>query len=644
MTRPLDNIFTEIFDDSIEITKRRFNNILKKMENLYYNSDNPDDIYPDECYDKLVYVYEKKYGKRRRIGAKIPKDKVEIILPYYLGSMDKIYSKDTRQLVSWKQKYNGPYLLEDKLDGVSVMILYKTGETPKMYTRGDGYKSFDITSLLDYVNIPEWELQENDITDEFVFRGEIIISKENFKKFKDDYSNPRNLVSGVVNSKHFRRDVAENLDIVMYEIMNPKIYNAKDELINMENLGFIIPRYKEVDTIDMNILNDELEQFRENSVYEIDGIIIHDISDIYPVNQSGNPDNAFAFKNISKTNSAITTVKYVEWEISRYGTLKPIVHIKEVVIDGVKINKATGHNAKLIHDRGIGPEAVVEIIRGGEVIPKIQRVIKPSTPQMPSYVEWKWSGREIVIDETGQENEQQTINIINNFFTILRIKGISKKSIEKIVKYSVEYHTITSIIHITQDELIEIGFGKKQSENFINAIDKYTKNVELSLLMSATSLLGKGFGSKRLQKIIDVYYNDSLTDLLNLTSEQIGEINGWTKSSGKEFIKGFQRFYDWFSHNSDIITYTVSVNDSDGKFADQVFIFSGFRDKNLEQLVNNAGGVIRTNVSSKTTMVIVDSLSSTSGKITKAREIGIPIITKHDFEKNYLSNPIPSHP
>ena len=205
--------------------------------------------------------------------------------------MDKIKKKDVKVMNKWLKKHSGPYKIEDKEDGVSGLVIFNKDKV-RLYTRGDGTYGVEKVNIIKCLNLPK--LKEN-----ISIRGEIIMSKKNFERFSEDYKNPRNLVSGLVNSKTLKKDIAKYLDFIAYEVIEPRELNNTAKL---QELGFKTPNYTITDSISMEYLDKMLDKFKEESPYEIDGIIITDLSNLHPVNQKGNPDYAFAFKKNIKPN------------------------------------------------------------------------------------------------------------------------------------------------------------------------------------------------------------------------------------------------------------------------------------------------------------------------------------------------------
>ena len=200
--------------------------IISQANDAYYNSNNP--LLTDNEFDIIKEYAETKYAQNevlQQIGAPVTRNKVE--LPFNMPSMDKI-KPDTNILDKWKKKYQGPYVLSCKLDGVSG--LYTTqGSTPKLYTRGDGKTGQDISHLIPYLKLPKVK--------DIVVRGEFIIKKQTFdQKYKHSFANPRNMVSGIINSKQVDKKI-HDLDFIAYEMIVPSLKQIS-QMKKLEELSF----------------------------------------------------------------------------------------------------------------------------------------------------------------------------------------------------------------------------------------------------------------------------------------------------------------------------------------------------------------------------------------------------------------------
>ena len=323
----------------------------------------------------------------------------KVNLPYPMGSMDKI-KPDTNALSSWTSKYSGPYVLSCKLDGVSG--LYTTeGKEPKLYTRGDGKVGQNISHIIPFLRLPK----AKGIT----IRGEFIIPKALFDtKYKEKFANPRNMVAGIINQKTINEAI-KDLHFVAYEVMKPEL-KPSEQMAFLSTLNVEIVLYKVEAKITNELLSKTLLEWRHNYPYEIDGIIV--TNDKLYERKPGNPEHSFAFKMVLSDQVAEAKVVDVIWAASKDGYLKPRVQIEPINLGGVRIEYATGFNGAFIKDNKIGVGATIELIRSGDVIPYIRKVIVPADKAKMPAVPHKWNDTHVDImledldsDETVREEK-----------------------------------------------------------------------------------------------------------------------------------------------------------------------------------------------------------------------------------------------
>lgn len=275
------------------------------------------------------------------IGSKVRSGENRVQLPYWMGSMDKIKSEDINELGRWVlRNFSEYYIIEEKLDGVSCLMVIKDGDT-KLYKRGTGIEGSDISYLLPYFSTVPKNINQN-----IVVRGELIMKKSVFTdKFSEKYANARNFVSGRTGGKTVRNGIRD-IDFVAYEIVYSE-HNMTpfSQIPYLESIGFNTVKYEITNEISVDILTEILLRFKEESRYEMDGIIVQSNIE-YERNTSGNPDYAFAFK--IRTDIISTEVLEVEWNVSKWGVLKPRVKVRQVSLGGVNINYASGHNGKSV--------------------------------------------------------------------------------------------------------------------------------------------------------------------------------------------------------------------------------------------------------------------------------------------------------
>jgi DNA ligase (NAD+) len=607
-------------------TKDKLVSFLTNADKHYYNTGTP--LIDDELYDEMkeyLKSIDKKNPYFKRVGADVDN---KVKLPFYLGSQDKI-KDDPKILNKWISKYNDPksYIISEKLDGISCLITYIKGEI-KIYTRGDGYYGQDITYIKDYINgILTTKIQKKDIA----VRGELIISKDNWELVKEHGSNARNLVAGLINSKILKKDLLRYVDFVVYEVI--------DEKNSLKNLKFNVVKHTEVSDLSIDFLYDLYKKWKDESNYEIDGLIIRH-NENYKRKEGENPKYSFAFKSLNMHKEVEVIVSDIEWNISKDKYLKPIVKFNEISLNGVKIKQATGFNADFIVKNKIGIGSRIIIIRSGDVIPHIKEVLSPATnnkPLMPD-VPYIWNKKDIILDDVSK-NREQDIKIFSSFMKALNIKGIGEGIITKL--YDSSHDTLQKIIKISKEDLLKIdGIKEKSATNIIEALkDVYKKNC--LEIMHASNILGRGLGERRLKLLIDTYpyICENQEKALKLKKEDILKISGFGEVMADSIIQNLKTFLEFYNSLFDITDKKVVIEKEvvaikkDSKYNGNIYVFSGIRDKELEKLIENSGGTVANTVTKKTTLLIVKDITDNTTKIQNAKKYNIPIILFEKFIK-----------
>jgi NAD-dependent DNA ligase len=225
-------------------------NIKLYLDDIYYNTGDTTG-FTDTQYDILNDIIKNDPKYKITTGSKIRHNDNKVSLPIYLGSMDKIKPEDSKVLTRWINKNkSSEYIIESKLDGISCLLILKNNKI-NLYTRGDGYEGSDISFLNQYIkNIPK--KNKIDIT----VRGELIIKQDIFNvKYKKEYSNPRNMVSGLINSKKFNQGLLD-IEFIAYEIISSDILKPSLQLSFLKENNFKIVDYEIVS----NILSENLTE------------------------------------------------------------------------------------------------------------------------------------------------------------------------------------------------------------------------------------------------------------------------------------------------------------------------------------------------------------------------------------------------
>jgi NAD-dependent DNA ligase len=616
-----------------DIPIKKLETYLRKLSALYYNSTNSP--ISDKIFDNLKDILESRDPDNPflgEIGAPIERNKTK--LPFPMGSLNKI-KPDNNEFDKWIQIYHGSYELSDKMDGISALI-HRTNETIKMYSRGDGKIGQDITHLLKYINVDITK-----IPNETAIRGELIMTKKNFKKISNKMANARNAVAGIVNSKTLDTKMAKLVDFIAYNIVFPRYLQSKQYKL-LEQWNFDVVEYVKVDKISIASLLEYFKQRRELCEYEIDGIVVMDNNMIYDVVE-GNPKYGFAFKSIMENQFAIATVIDVEWKVSRYNYIKPRIKIEPLDLVGVTITYATAHNARFVYDNKIGKGSKIKIIRSGDVIPKIMEVITPSKngkPLMPN-IPYKWNDTHVDIlakEKTTEVKNVTKMKQLVNTMKTLGVKNIDEGLSTQIV--SEGYVTLPDMLNADLTEIQKI-IGAKMTEKIYKSIYASLQKTQLHILMASSNYFGRGIGAKKLHVITKEYPDIMKTKWSDdKLFDKINQLDGFQEKTTQKFIDGFPKFKKYFNEiNKKInIEYLIEPTDSvsGDLFAGKKIVVTGFRDANIIKFIEDNGGENTGTVSRKTHLVICADLNEDSNKMTTARDIGTTIMTKEAFIKKYM--------
>lgn len=624
--------------------------ILDYLADRYYNyNESP---VSDQLFDYVREFYEKNFNKNQKviIGAPIPKGKQneKVNLPYFLGSLDKI-KPSMNTFNKWIEKYSGPYVVSYKLDGLSA-LLHKKNNKISLYTRGDGVKGRDVSNILKHININTDKLENDD-----AIRGELVMSKVNFKTIEKIMANARSAVGGIITKAD--PTMLKLVDFVPYWVLNPQLKQS-EQMKYIEKKNFSI---KSVDYIVKNkITTDELSVMlldgRTNYKYEIDGLVVIDSSKYYPIIPDSNPEFGFAFKQILTDQIAETTVVDVIWEISKDMYIKPKIKVDTIELLGSEITYATAFNAKYIVDNNIGPGTKVKILKSGDVIPYIQEILSKSDsgkPKMPSF-EYEWNETEVDIIAINLDEENMSKLIVKKlsyFFSTLDVKFMGEGTIEKFVDNG--YDDLWKILLADKNKIKQIdGLGAKSVDKIYQSIDEGLKNRKIYDIMGASQIFGRGIGTKKFKLIIDVY--PDIMDIFKLkgkdyTVKLINAIMGFDVKTTNKIVDSMDAFIEFYKKLIKIKPNAISVVSNDStkqektnsnysssvnKYLGQTIVFTGFRDKNLQTDLETIGIKISDSVSKNTKIVVASNPTESSSKLTKAKELNIPIVSKEDFIKS----------
>jgi NAD-dependent DNA ligase len=587
---------------------------VRDASKAYYN-DTP--VMSDAEFDALVERVRSldPYAKvLTEVGAPIAKG-AKVKLPYPLMSLDKVKSGTDK----WARAHQSPFTLSDKLDGTSALFV-----GGKMYRRGTGEVGANISHLVGAL-IP----QRARLT-QLAVRGEIIIRKSDFKALRAHAADARSAANALVNAKVPNPAVLAKARFVAYTVIHPPM-DKESQFRALKEAGFETAWHQRAPRIDDGILLQTFATRREQSMYEVDGVVV-DSGGVHPaVTAARNPTHAIAFKAVAAGQGGDTVVLEVEWSSSRDGRLTPRIRFDPVkTANGVVMQWATAHNAKYIVEHGIGPGARVTIIRSGDVIPFIQAVVSPApggAQLPPSRPSWKWEGVHAVLDAIGVEGE---VKAMDHFVTSLGIQGAREATLAKL--HAAGIGTPSALL-AADVSAIGAVVGDSVARGLVSGLGAALKRADPVEFMVASNTFGTGIGKRKLEALeqhAPGFYRLNQTAL----RQAVSTTPGFGESSVIKVVAGVAAFAAFLRANPRIATALSTAKPTRAPLARTplgAVVFSGFRDAALEALAEARGYHIASGVSGKTKCVVARDPHSNTGKTKKARELGVPIMSEGDF-------------
>ena len=614
-------------------TTNNIKKLLDILDKYYYNTDSY--IVSDKVYDLFSdYYYNiSDVDKNTKIGAEIQGRKVK--LPIHMGSMDKL-KPGQPALAKFLNEYTNDKVISSKLDGISLLIGKTFGE-PRAYTRGNGCFGKDVSQFLKYLKTRSGDNLYDIVSkfeNEIYVRGELIISKMNWDKFSHLGSNARNTAMGIMNRKLITDEVAI-CDFLGYQYISKDVLNIFEQFNKITELRIDTPKHIKYSAKDVTptTLVDILEEFKTSSKYEIDGIIIED-NVYYPINKSKNPKNAKAFKMEKYNESGVSTIKSIEWQLSKSGVWKPIIIIHPVNLSNVVIKRVYGYNAKYIVDSGLGAGAKVKIIRSGDVIPKIVKVLSKHFEEsdLPKNYIWGKNKLDIFVQDP-ESNKEVILAQLEYFVKTTGVEFCKKSTLRKL--YSTGIHSVKDFIQIKSiDKILAVkGVNAKLGSKIFNSMLNTFNHLTEATFIAALPVYD-GISNIRMVKILD-NIPEFYTLSPELVKSKISNIKGFSNKIGelisnsledcKAYIVLFKTMYTSFRIP------TAGIHTSSTDYQGLVICFSGVRDKALEEKITlGSGSVVNTMHKNVTNLLVADTAKITS-KTRLAMKFGIPITLYSEF-------------
>ncbi len=605
----------------------------------------------DKKYDELLAL-EKKLNI---VLANSPTNKVGSTLVEYLEKVPhekKMLSLDKTKEVSKLESFlqDGDGLLSYKLDGLTVVLNYKDGKLKDAITRGNGEYGELITNNAKFFrNIP----LKIDEKGELTLRGEAVIKYSDFEEINEQlevtqqYKNPRNLCSGTVRAlnNEVLKERAVNFFVFTVVKCDRDFKLKSDSLKFVQSLGFEVVEYVKVNN--KNVAK-EVENFKNKVVKSdvaSDGLVLtyDDIEFSKSLGSTAKfPRDAIAFKWQDET--ATTKLKQVIFSPSRTGLINPIAVFDDVQLEGTTVSRASLHNLSIMESLKLGIGDEIEVYKANMIIPQVaSNFTKSDNIDIPS--ECPACGQATAIkDENGVRvlvctNEFCSAKIVKGFThfvsrNCMNIDGMSEKTIIKFIEKNM-LKTFDDIYKLERfkDEIIDLdGFGEKSYENIISSVEK-SKLVALPFFINSLGI--KNIGLSNAKSLCD-YFDDDLSKIMSSDYEQLMQINGVGPNMAKDLVEYFSDEKNKVLVNNLLEFISFKSEKKTNSLEGLNFVITGSLQKysnrkELTAVIEQNGGKVVSSVSSKTSYLINNDITSNSSKNNKAKKLGIDIITEEQF-------------
>jgi DNA ligase (NAD+) len=645
---------------------------IRHHEYLYYVLDHPE--ISDAEFDKLMRQLKDLEAEHpeiitadsptQRVGGKPREGFVKVPHSSPMLSLDNTYNED--ELRAWERRVHEltgridvDYVCELKLDGMSLALIYEDDKLARGITRGDGSVGEDVTLNVRTVrsvplSIPKDKLKKAGIPPDFEVRGELLMPLAAFKKMNEDreskglsvFANPRNATAGTVRQLESRVTAERRLDYFSYMLLqNGRTYFDRHSktLDALDAAGFKVnPSRKLVHTIDEAwAFIRQWEEKRESLPYEIDGIVIK-VDRTALQDELGftgkAPRWAIAYKYTAR--AGITKLEDIRVQVGRTGKLTPVAMLAPVLIGGTTVRNATLHNMDEIERLGVKIGDWVQVERGGDVIPKVAKVIDDKehprgTRKFEMPEKCPVCGTKVV--RTEGEVDYRCVNAncpaklretILHFASrgVMNIDGMGDALVNQLTERGL-VKNVADIYKLTKADLLSLErMGDKSAQNILDEIEA-SKKLPLERVIYG---LGIRMVGERTAQFLAEHFG-SMEELEKTDVEELQNVN----EVGPRIAESIVEFFSIAANRKLVerlreagLTLTGQKKQRGTKLAGKTFVLTGtlahFTRDEAKKMIEDAGGKVTGSVSKKTDYVVAGA--DAGSKLDKAKELGVKVI------------------
>lgn len=634
---------------------------LEKHNHSYYVLDDPtiSDYEYDMMMQELIKLEEENpqfadpNSPSRRVGGEALNTFEKVTHTVQMGSLRDVFS--TEQASEFitdclKELNDAEFVVEPKIDGLSVSLEYRNGEFVRGSTRGDGFVGEDVTANLRTIRSIPLKLKE--AVPFLEVRGEVYMPLKSFEELTEQqenegeqvFKNPRNAAAGSLRQKDPKIAASRKLDIFVFnvqQIEGHELTSHEQSLKYLSEQGFrVIPEYKTVKTAAeaaerIKYIGDKRSEF----TFDIDGAVIK-------VNSFAQREALGATAKVPKWAVAYkyppeekeTTLREIEVNVGRTGAITPVAVFDTITLAGTAVSRAVLHNQEFITEKDIRIGDRIVVRKAGEIIPEVLRSVchaDDSVPYtLPEYCPVcgtkavRWEDEAALRCPNVECPAQQRRNIIHFASKgAMNIDGMGPAAVTSLLDAGL-IKNAADIYSLTKERLMTLErMGEKSADNLLNAIER-SKDQPLDRVIFAIGIRNVGAAAAKL--LCDKF--GSIDKIMDASAEDIASIEGFGDIMSENVVSAFRE-----SHFRDLISqlkaagvkmeYSSPVS-NDRRFEGMTFVITGtlptMKRDEAKALIEKFGGKAASSVSKKTTYVVAGE--EAGSKLTKAQELGLEII------------------
>src|SRR5579864_4055406 len=641
--------------DHPEISDQEFDRLMQQLKDL--EAENPSLITPD--------------SPTQRVGGKPREGFVKVRHSSPMLSLDNTYSGE--ELRGWERRVHElsgrkdvDYVCELKLDGMSLALIYENGRLARGVTRGDGTTGEDVTLNVRTVrsiplSIELSKLKKAGIPPDFEARGELLMPTAAFKKVNEErernglptFANPRNFTAGTVRQLDSNITAQRRLDYFAYMLLqNGHTYFDRHSktLDALEKAGFKVNKHRKLvhSMAEVWSFIQEWEGKRESLPYEIDGIVVKvDRTSLQAeLGFTGKaPRWAIAYKYAAR--AGVTKLEDIRVQVGRTGKLTPVAMLAPVSIGGTTVRNATLHNMDEIERLGVKIGDWVQVERGGDVIPKVAKVIEDKdhprghkTFHMPDAC--PECGTKVVRSEGEVDHRCVNANCpaklretIMHFASrgVMNIDGMGEALVNQLIERGL-VKNVADIYDLTKKDLLSLErFADKSAQNILDEIEN-SKALPLDRVIYG---LGIRFVGARTAQFLAEHFG-SMDALASAGVEELQNVD----EVGPRIAESIVEFFSIPANRKLVerlgaagLAFKGAKKERGTKLAGKTFVLTGTLAKytrdEAKKMIEDAGGRVSGSVSKKTDYVVAGA--DAGSKLDKAKELGVAVIDEKEMEK-----------